>query len=82
MTTDRLTQQIKNVENWPKQIGKADYLRYLRGERLTRDEAIKSKCFDCVGGEDTEPCTSLFCPLRPYCQWSAENVDSQNDTEI
>lgn len=70
--------QIKNVEKWPKKIGKADNLRHLRGERLTRDEAIKAKCYDCVCGEDTEPCVVYTCSLQPYCQWNK----NQSDTEV
>ena len=61
---DRLNQQIDNVEKWPRQTGKADYLRHLHGERLTKDEAIKAKCLECVCAEDTEECQAVFCPLQ------------------
>jgi len=68
--SDLLKKQIKNVKKWPKKAGKAELLRHLNGERLTRDEAIHAKCFDCVGGEDTEPCLSVICPLQGFCQWN------------
>jgi len=69
-TSDPFQKQIENVEKWPRQQGKADYLRHLHGERLTRDEAIKAKCYDCVCGEDTQECLAAFCPLHQYCQWN------------
>lgn len=51
----------------PRKAGKAEY---LRGERLTRDEVIKAKCYECVGGEDISPCTITHYALTQYCQWS------------
>ena len=67
---ERIALAIKNVERWPRKAGKADLLRHLRGERLTRDEAIRSKCYDCVGGEDTNPCHVVQCALTQYCPWN------------
>ena len=68
--SDRIQQQIEDVLKWPRQTGKALYLKHLQGERLTRDECIKSHCYQCVCGEDTEPCLADLCPLIQYCQWN------------
>lgn len=77
---ERRAQAYKNAEKLPKQIGKADYIRFLKGERLTRDEAIKAKCYECVGGEDTLPCHAATCPLTLYCQWNnSENQKGQRE---
>jgi hypothetical protein len=54
----------------PRKMGRADFIRHLKGKRLTRDQAIRAKCFECVGGEDTQSCTSPCCSLTPYCQWN------------
>ena len=62
-------QLIKNVKKWPRKPGKADYLRFLNDEILTRAEAIKATCYECVQGEDTRPCLDKTCPLRDFCQW-------------
>ena len=67
----RIDQALKKAQKFPKQIGKADYIKFLKGERLTRDAAIKAKCFECVGGEDTDPCDVSLCPLTLYCQWNS-----------
>lgn len=68
--SDRFQQQIENVEKWPIQTGKALYLRRLHGGRLTRDEAIKACCYQCLQGVDTEECLAVFCPLHQFCQWN------------
>ncbi len=67
---DRKELEIRNARNLPKQVGKSDYLKHLKGERLTRDKAIKAKCYECVGGEDTRPCNVITCALSQYCQWN------------
>jgi len=67
---DRKSTALKNALTYPKKVGKADYIRYLEGEHLTRDEAIKATCYECVGGEATDPCKAL-CPLTLYSQWNA-----------
>lgn len=72
---DRREQTIKSVLRWPKQVGKSNYLKHLRGVRLTRDEAIRAKCYECVGGEDTEPCNVVTCSLTQYCQWNSKHED-------
>lgn len=63
-------QTIKNMEKWPKKPGKADLLRHLKGECLTRNEAIRAKCYECGGGEDTRPCHVTGCALTQYCPWN------------
>ena len=63
-------QHISNVKKWQRKAGKNHYLRFLNGEKLTRDEAIQAKCYECVCGEDTEPCLVPTCPLTHFCQWN------------
>ncbi len=62
-----MKQRIKEIELWPRRTGRKELLRHLRGERLTRDEAIKARCYECGGGEDTEPCMASACPLTQFC---------------
>jgi len=68
--TDRKSHALKTAFNYPKKTGKVNYIRFLKREQLTRDEAIKAKCYECVGGEDTEPCLAVTCPLTLYCPWN------------
>ena len=71
----RIEQVLKNEEKFPRQTGKADYFRFLRGGLLTRDEAIRAKCYECVQGEDTSPCKIELCPLTLYCPWNRTQSD-------
>ena len=58
-------QKIIAVEQWPKKAGKKDYLKYLRGERLTQRQAIRAKCFDCCCGEPGL-CSVQHCSLISF----------------
>ena len=61
--------RYEHVTKWPRKSGKTDYLRFLNGEQLTRSQALKAKCYECVTGEDTKPCAVGHCPIIDYCQW-------------
>ena len=69
--TDGMRLAHRNTLKYPKKIGKAYYLKYLEGQSLTRDQAIKAKCYECVLGEDTDPCLVNTCPLILYCPWNS-----------
>lgn len=69
-TSARVEQTIKNAYAMPKKSGRAEYIKHLEGDRLTRDAAIRAKCFQCVCGEDSELCIIPQCPLTPFCQWN------------
>jgi hypothetical protein len=48
-------------------IGKTDYLKHLKGKRLTPQAAINAACFRCSSGYDTGlGCSSPDCPLVPF----------------
>lgn len=70
---------VMNAKKLPRKAGKAEYLRFLQGERLTRDEAIKAKCYECCGGEVTLPCKCITCSLVQYSPWNRsgnqDNID-------
>lgn len=46
--------------------GKSDLVKHLQGKRLTRQQAIKGKCYDCMGLGEQYICDSLSCPLNSY----------------
>ncbi|MCX5812734.1 MAG: hypothetical protein NT178_09355 [Proteobacteria bacterium] len=42
---------IKTIQQFGKRAqGRGELIRHLKGERLTRNQAIKAKCYDCMGG--------------------------------
>jgi hypothetical protein len=64
-----LTEEIKT--SWPKSSGKTQYLRYLKGEKLTYREALLAKCAECCGGyvDGRIDCKIKHCPTyqsMPY----------------
>lgn len=64
-------QRIKLIEKaWPRREGKTLYVKYLKGEALTRGEAITAKCYECICGEDNSPCIVDTCPLQDYCPYN------------
>lgn len=67
-TDDRLTIALQNAPNLKQRQGKALYLKHLRGEQLTRSQAIQAKCFECNG--DADSCNVVTCSLLPFCQFS------------
>lgn len=68
--TEPIELAIRNAKRMPKQKGKSAYLKFLSGEKVTRADAIFACCYECVGGEQTKPCTAITCPLTLYCQWN------------
>lgn len=76
--TSKLSEHI--AMSMPRKAGKSEYLRHLNGERLTRDEAIRAKCYECIGGEVTKPCKASTCPLIQYCTWNrSRSVHSEDE---
>ena len=64
-----LNNRYEVMATLPRRQGRTLYLKYLRGESLTRGEAIKAKCYECVNGEDFKPCNVITCPLLAYCPY-------------
>ena len=48
--------------------GKTQMLRHLNGEKLTRNQSISAKCFDCMGWyqDGRLDCRMPDCPLYPF----------------
>jgi len=72
MTNAELIERVQAVKLT---AGKAEYLKHLRGEPLTRAEAVRAFCFECQGyyldrsGVAECDCKKVRCPLyvcHPY----------------
>ena len=67
--------RVDEVIGWGRGcVGKNQYLKYLMGERITRQEAIKAKCYECNGYcVDGRPeCKAKDCPLWAYSPFRKE----------
>jgi hypothetical protein len=66
-----------------KGIGKADLVRYRKGEKLTQREAILAKCYECMGGyaDGRRDCRIKDCPLYPFMPYvgQEEVIDPENN---
>lgn len=73
MTTNSDLIKADDVENnWILAKGKKELLKHLRGERLTSTEAIKARCYECMGGygDNKVDCMISACPLHPMMPYS------------
>lgn len=63
-----MTDLVKDVEKAKLASGKSEYLRFLKGERISQGQAVKAKCFDCCAYyEDGKvDCGFSDCPLYPW----------------
>jgi len=48
--------------------GRSELIRYLKGNRITRDQAIWAKCYDCMGYfvDGVSDCKDTECSLYPF----------------
>jgi len=67
---------INFVETAPKSSGKSFLLKHLYGETLTRDQAIRAKCCDCMGyyQDGRIDCEISGCPLYPFMPYRGKGV--------
>ena len=62
---------IEEIEEHGKsRRGKSDWLRYQKGERLTRAKAIQAYCYECNGYGELKTYDIKECPLYPYSPYS------------
>ena len=67
---------MKRKGNAP--IGRASYLRACKGQKLAPTEAMRAKCYDCMGfyEDGIMDCGCSLCPLysrMPYKEKSCEH---------
>lgn len=48
-------------------LGRKEYEKLVKGQRLTLGEQVLAKCYDCCGGytDGAEDCGCTDCPLYP-----------------
>ena len=47
-------------------IGQRYLIKYLEGNKITRTQGVKAKCYDCLGMGESKECDSIECPLYPF----------------
>ena len=62
-------EQLDSIDRYGVQaIGKPYIIKHLHGERITQQQAIRAKCYECMGyyADGRVDCQSPRCPLYPY----------------
>ncbi len=62
MNAEEIIKDIGRSKNHP---GKKEYIKFLRGERITPRERILAQCYDCMGyfSDGYQDCGITTCPL-------------------
>lgn len=64
--------------------GQLEYQRFLRGEKLTRKQAILAQCFVCNGEEEgsRKDCSGISCPLYQWFPYRKKVLKAAKTTVI
>ena len=56
-------------------MSKTAYLKFKKGEKLTREEAIGAQCYECNGYslEMKDDCLGVSCPLYGWSPWGRKH---------
>ncbi|MFA5377548.1 MAG: hypothetical protein WC455_17485 [Dehalococcoidia bacterium] len=59
--------------------GKRELLKHLEGETITLRQAVKAKCYDCMGfyTDGKVDCAIASCPLYPWMPFKAGGVQKK-----
>ena len=57
---------FQSAKKGKSRAGKKDLIKHLTGQRITRSQAIKAKCYDCLGMGEVSVCDMPYCALWPY----------------
>ena len=57
---------LESAKSGVSRAGKGDLIKYLNGKRITRQQSIKAKCYDCDGMGETGECVIKTCALWPF----------------
>lgn len=69
------------IENSPLSGGRKHMLRFIKGESITRSQAMKAKCFECCNGfiDGRVDCGIRDCPIYPWMPYRTEKGGSNPD---
>lgn len=57
--------------------GQKELIKYLKGEKLTKVQALKAKCYDCMGyfADGRADCMVYDCALYPFMPFSTKKPE-------
>jgi len=62
------------TRNGKKAKGRIELIRHLKGNKITRDQAIRAKCYDCMGyfADGVQDCEVAECSLYPFMPYKGK----------
>lgn len=69
---------LNDLEGTKNSYGKKQFIRHLKGEKLTRSQAIAAKCCECTCyfNDGMIDCGMKDCALHPYMHYNKNKVKS------
>lgn len=69
---------VQVERDWNVHKGKKEYVSYLKGKKLSKEDTIIAQCYSCCNGYDknTFDCRSITCPLYPYFPYKKASNDA------
>lgn len=63
--------------------GRAELIKFYSGRRVTPLQAVKAKCYDCMGYyvDGKRDCGQVDCPLHRFMPYALGVVDEEPDDE-
>lgn len=61
---------LRSAKSGKKRAGRKELIKWLEGGSLTRAQAVKAHCFDCLAMGDSGHCDQESCPLLPFSPFS------------
>ena len=77
---DHIKDMLRSARKGKGRSGKTDLINHLKGIRITRQQAIRAKCFDCDGMGDSGSCELINCPLYPYSPYQSISTINKDKT--
>jgi hypothetical protein len=73
-----MLKRYEMVEAAPSHKGRRELMNHLSGKRLTPQQAIYAKCYECMGyyADGTADCGIISCPLFPTMPYSIKRQKS------
>ena len=63
--------------------GQKPLLKHLRGQKIGRPQAMKAKCYECMGYyvDGNHDCEITTCPLYPWMPFAADKVAARKEKQ-
>ena len=65
---------LASAKSGPRRAGKKELIKHLEGGKISRMQAVKAHCYDCLGMGTSGDCDQESCPLLPFSPFRPRNT--------